>query len=82
MHDEEFHFGRWLKRKVEDQGMSQREFAEHAGVSFPALRLWINSKRPNPQGFRLVLLARALGIPREEIEQKLEEAGGAKAHAA
>jgi len=65
------HFGQWLKRKIEDQTLQQKEFAEKADIGFGAIRLWLRSAAPNIRGANLVKLAKGLGVPREEIEQRL-----------
>jgi len=77
--DDRFHFGIWLKRAIENLGISQKEFAKRAGVSFAGLRLWISHRAPNPLAFRIVRIARELGLSREVIEAKLAEAQAAAA---
>jgi len=79
--DQAFHFGRWLKRAIEDLGIRQVDFAKKAGVGFGALRIWIRQQAPNPRGFLIVRMALALSVSREQIEAKLAEARAAATEA-
>lgn len=67
------HFGQWLMRAVEDTGLTRSEFCRRAGIPIPTLFRWKRLQCPPIRAHNLVRLARTLGIPREEIEAKLEE---------
>lgn len=70
------HFGRWLKREIENVGETQAAFAQRASIGFGALKLWLAARSPKIRGRNVVKLARALGLSRDEVEQKLAEAAG------
>lgn len=72
------HFGRWLKRAIEDLGLSQRKFADQSEIPFQSLRRWISDSCPPIRGYNIGRLARALGLKREEIEEKLADAESAQ----
>ena len=64
------HFGIWLRRAIEDLGISQREFARRVGVHFATIQLWFKMPRPAIRGFRLSRVANELGVSRDEIEDR------------
>lgn len=72
--DSAIHFGHWLKKQIENLGVSQEVFAFRAKVAYVSLRYWMNQPAPNIRGFRRVLLAKALKITREELDTILADA--------
>jgi predicted transcriptional regulator len=64
----EIHFGKWLKRQIENLPMTQTEFARHCGIPLPTLGTWIYQPNARLRGDNIVRVARALGISREELE--------------
>lgn len=70
------HFGNWLKREIENLGLTQREFCERSGFPFGSLRNWMVAC-PSIQGRNVARLARALGVTREVVETRLAEAEAA-----
>lgn len=74
-------FKDWLRRQIEGRMMDQKEFAAAAGVAFGTLRVWLTEPHPNIRGKNLAKLAHALGISREEIEERLSADAGLEAEA-
>lgn len=67
----EKHFGQWLKRQIDDLGVSQTAFAQQHGIPHPTLKGWIASSRPRIRGYNLTLLATALKHKRHIVEETL-----------
>lgn len=64
-------FGRWLGQQLKAQRLSQRQFAELAGVSKSAVGAWINGDRvPDPDSCKLI--ASALDIGWDEVLTRAE----------
>ncbi|MGE5610756.1 MAG: hypothetical protein ACM359_16010 [Bacillota bacterium] len=76
----QFHFGRWLKREIQNTGLSCFQFAAIHGFSIDTLRRWIKLPSPALQGHKVAKLARALNLSREQIEAKLAEARTTEIH--
>jgi len=75
------HFGRWLRRMIEDTGLTFSAFCRHALIPRPTVQRWMDDACPPMRGCNIVRLARALNIGREVIEAKLAEARAAAAEA-
>jgi plasmid maintenance system antidote protein VapI len=69
-------FGQWLMREIENRLMTKRQFARKAGVSEASITRWVYEQR-EPRGVNVVRVARALGVPREEVEAHLPHAAAA-----
>lgn len=61
----------WLRRQIEKKMMSQPEFAHHSKINFWTIRNWLDEAAPNITGKNREKLAKALGVTRDEIEQRL-----------
>ena len=68
------HFGKWLKRRIEDRGMPIVEFAKKVGTDESSLHRWFGQRAPRIRGFKLGRLAAALEIERDELESELQRA--------
>lgn len=73
------HFGRWLRRTIEDREQSQAAFSREVGIARQTLMVWLSAERPHIHGHNVARLARALGVPREVVEEKLGTAQPAAA---
>jgi hypothetical protein len=71
-----FHFGQWLRREIENREETQVAFSQRTGIAFGTLRGWLDRRCPSIRGHLIARLARGLNLPRETIEQKLAEAAG------
>jgi transcriptional regulator with XRE-family HTH domain len=59
-------FGEMLSREREKAGMSQPQLAEAAGVPVASLRNWEQGRR-SPRAPAVLRLAKALGVPPDEL---------------
>lgn len=67
----EQHFGKWLRREIENRCLTQKEFASRGGFHREALRKWIASPRPAIRGDMIGRIASALEIDRTELDERL-----------
>jgi predicted transcriptional regulator len=76
------HFGRWLRREIENREMNIAAFAAVVGIS--QQRLWgvIATPAPRMRGDNIVRVARGLKLTREEVENRLREAAEGASRAA
>jgi predicted transcriptional regulator len=65
-------FNEWLKRRIEDLGLTQAEFADRAGVATSTLGLWLSETPPRIRGLNRSRLAKALGVTRNQIDSRLD----------
>lgn len=68
------HFGKWLKRQVAMTGMTQTAFADVFKFSRQTLGAWFSQPSPRMREDWLPRLAKAFGLPIEEVEKELTEA--------
>ncbi len=68
------HFGSWLRRAIEDTGLSVVAFCDRTIIARGTMQKWLARPCPPIRGHNIVRLARGLGISREAIEEKLNEA--------
>jgi SOS-response transcriptional repressor LexA len=65
-------FGKWLKSQVDRSGIPVREFAVLADISSSRIYDWFNQPAPQILPFKLVGIAKALGIPIEEVQRQYD----------
>lgn len=63
-------FGGWLREQVTDRLMTFEQFAAASGLSATAVRNWM-SGRELPSRLSRAKLAKALGVPRAEIDERV-----------
>lgn len=68
------HFGNWLRRQIDNTGKPYTDFARATGFAPQTLTVWFSTKCPTIRGYNIVRLARGLGVEREVIEERLNEA--------
>lgn len=61
-------FGKWLKTKLFELGMSQKELAKAIGTTECAVSLYVTGKR-NPSGKRMLKIEEILGDPPKAREK-------------
>lgn len=62
-------FGQWLREQIESRLLTQKQFADAAGVPLGTLTMWLLN-RCKPRGTNMVRLAAALGVERSVIEMQ------------
>jgi transcriptional regulator with XRE-family HTH domain len=62
-------FGEWLRREIENRLLTVAQFADEAKLSRDAIYKFIKGEPPS--GLSIAKLAHGLGVPREEIEERL-----------
>ena len=67
----ERHFGKWLRREIENRLLTQRQFASKAGINHISLNKVLSQASPPLTGLTIVRIARALELPRETVEDQL-----------
>ncbi len=68
-------FGAWLTARIRELGLTQREFAEKAGISDSNVSNWMTGHARGPNNASAKRLSDALGTPIEELRSiaKLSE---------
>lgn len=68
----EDHFGRWLRRQIENIPLEIKAFALKADIPEQTVRYWLRQEKPPIRAANVVRVATALGLQREEIERRLK----------
>lgn len=60
-------FSDWLTTQLQEKGMSQADLARKSGVTRQAINNYVNGMRQSPDMNSVKKIARALGVPVEEV---------------
>lgn len=64
------HFGTWLARKIEDLGLTRRQYASSIDVGLSTVNRWLSGEAA-PQGRMRSRIASSIGVGREEVDRAL-----------